>query len=141
MRIFRLFLLIGGLFNLIMGMIFLSNRLLAALFHFALQAEQNLFFHAGVLFIPQDPLHLLLIHGFGAAAMILGASLIYSTRDPARWVAFILFDGVGRIVYATVMLVYVVRYSLLRVILLFGFFEMLLGLLYIIGCVLIAQID
>lgn len=141
MRIFRGLLVIGGIFNLFMGTIFFSNRLLTAFFHWALQTELNLFQHPTVLFVPQDPVHLLLIHGFGASAMILGASLIYSALDPLRWVAFILFDGVGRIVYGTIMLVYVMHYSLLRLILIFGVFEMLLGLVYLIGCLRIARTD
>jgi hypothetical protein len=139
MRAFRLLLIIGGLFNLIMGTVFFSNRMLAAFFHATLRIESSVFQRTAVLFVPQDPVHLLLIHGFGAGALILGATLIYIARDPARWIAFILFDGVGRLVYATVMLTYVFRFSLPRVIGVFGLFEMFLGLSYVIGCFLLAR--
>ena len=131
--------MIGGIFNLLMGTIFLSTRMIAAFFHAALRAELSLFQHSAVLFVPQDPVHLLLIHGFGAAAMILGATLIYSSRDPSRWVAFILFDGIGRLIYGTVMITYVSYFSLPRVILIFGFFELSIGLFYVMACFLVPR--
>src|ERR1043166_8041108 len=124
MRVFRFLLVLGGIFNLLMGTIFFSNRTLAAFLRGALQAETRIFQRSAVLVMPQDPVHLLLIHGFGAAAMILGATLIYSARDPLRWIAFILFDAVGRIIYASTMIFYVSRFALPLVILVFGLFEM-----------------
>lgn len=134
MRALRIFLVLGGIFNVLMGTIFYSNRLLAAFFHAALRLELNLFHHSAVLFVPQDPVHLLLIHGFGAGALILGATLIFSARDPLRWIAFILFDGVGRVIYGLVMMLYVSRFSLPRVIVLFGGFELMMGLIYVLSC-------
>jgi hypothetical protein len=139
MRLFRWLLVIGGIFNLIMGTIFLSTRMIAAFFHAALQAELTFFHHTAVLFVPQDPVHLLLVHGFGAAAMILGATLIYSARDPSRWIAFVLFDGIGRLIYGIVMITYVNFFSLPRVILIFGFFELSVGLFYVASCFLVTR--
>jgi len=98
-------LILGGTFNFVMGLIFFSNRLLEGFFHFALRAEAALFSRTGNLVMPQDPAHLLLIHGFGAAAMILGVTLVWSARDPGRFLPFILIDGVGRFFFGTMMLV------------------------------------
>ena len=116
-----------------MGLIFINDRFLAAFLQLALRAEFAIFSRPGLLFFPQDPVHLMLIHGFGAAALILGATLIYSFRDPIHYIAFILFDGVGRILYGTLMIIYVIRYSLLLVILCFGIFELSLGIAYVTG--------
>jgi len=139
MRLFRFFLITGGIFNLAMGTIFFSTRMIAAFFHAALNAELMFFHHPAVLSVPQDPVQLLLIHGFGAAAMILGATLIYCARDPSRWIAFILFDGVGRVIYAIVMITYVSFFSLPHVILVFGFFELSVGVFYVASCFLIPR--
>ena len=85
-------LILGGLFNFVMGFVFFSNELMEQFFHIALRLETMLFSQSGVLVMPQDELHLLLIHGFGAAAMILGATLIYSVRDAVRIRIFYSFD-------------------------------------------------
>ncbi len=119
-----------------MGLIFFNDRLLAGFLQLALRAEYTLFSRSGLLFFPQDPVHLMLIHGFGAAALILGATLIYSYRDPLHYIAFILFDGVGRVLYGALMIIYVIRYALLLVILSFGVFELSLGIAYITASVL-----
>jgi len=124
-------LILGGTFNFVMGLIFFSNRLLEGFFHFALRAEAALFSRTGNLVMPQDPAHLLLIHGFGAAAMILGVTLVWSARDPGRFLPFILIDGVGRFFFGTMMLVYVFRYQLVRMIAVFGVVELAFALLYV----------
>jgi hypothetical protein len=139
MRIFRSLLLIGGLFNFAMGLIFFNDRFLAAFLQLALRAEFTIFSRPGLVFFPQDPVHRMLIHGFGAAALILGATLIYAYRDPLHYIAFILFDGVGRILYGTLMIIYAIRYSLLLVILSFGIFELSLGIAYVTAAVLSAR--
>ncbi|HJZ11829.1 MAG TPA: hypothetical protein VJ521_06755 [Acidobacteriota bacterium] len=124
-------LILGGLFNFVMGFVFFSNELMEQFFHIALRLETMLFSQSGVLVMPQDELHLLLIHGFGAAAMILGATLIYSARDAVRFLPFIFIDGIGRFVFGTLMLVYVFRYQLPRVIVLFAFLELAFAMFYI----------
>jgi hypothetical protein len=124
-------LVLGGVFNLLMGLIFFSTDLTKQFFHLASGWEAALFSRTALLAVPQDPLHLLLIHGFGAAAIILGATLIYSAQNPAGYRAFILIDGIGRFVFGTMMLTYVFRYQLPRVILLFGLVELTFALIYI----------
>lgn len=125
-------LLLGGIFNFVMGLIFFSNRFVGAFLQTAVRLESSLFGRTAVMFVPQDPVHLLLIHGFGAAAMILGATLILSFRDPVRYLMFILLDGFGRVLFGSMMMLYVVQYNLVRVIVLFAVLELFLGLLYIV---------
>ena len=125
-------LLLGGIFNFGMGLIFFSNRFVGEFLQMAIRLEASLFGRAAVMFIPQDPVHLLLIHGFGAAAMILGATLIVSFRDPVRYLMFILLDGLGRLLFGSMMMMYVFQFDLVRVILLFAILELLLGLIYVI---------
>lgn len=131
MRWIRWSLMLGGVFNFVMGCIFFSSRLLEMFFHAALKAEESLFGHVALLPFPSHPLHLLLIHGFGAAAMILGATLIASSANPARYLPFIFFDGLGRLLFGSLMLIYVFRFSLLGVIGIFAGFELLLAVIYL----------
>jgi hypothetical protein len=122
----------GGIFNCTMGLIFFSNRLLQNFLQAALSAEQTLFHRLAFLPFPQNPVHLLLIHGFGAAAMILGATLIVSSQDPRRYLPFILFDALGRLLFGSLMVLYVLRFSLLRLILIFGILELIFGAVYLL---------
>jgi hypothetical protein len=131
--VIRLSLLVGGLFNLSMGMIFLSNNLLRWFFSASQVLEKSLFGRDVELVFPPDPLHQLLIHGFGAGVVILGVTLLYSIKNIRRLLPFILFDGVGRLLFGIVMLYYVLTFSLPRTILLFGALEISLGLIYIWG--------
>ena len=87
------------------------------------------------LSFPSDPVHRLFIHGFGAAAVILGATLLYAFRNPGPLLPFILLDGLGRLLYACVMFYYVTAFSLMRTILLFGLLELTFAVIYIWGSV------
>lgn len=125
-------LLLGGIFNFVMGLIFFSNRFVGIFLQSAIRLEASLFGRTAVMFVPQDPVHMMLIHGFGAAAMILGATLMVSFRNPVRYLMFILIDGFGRLLFGSMMVLYVFQFDLVRVILLFAILELLLGLLYVI---------
>jgi hypothetical protein len=131
MRFVRLILVLGGLFNLSMGAIFFHNSLLRDFFTDATRFEKILFKREVVLSFPIDPVHQLLIHGFGAGAMILGGTLLYSARDPRRFLPFIFLDAIGRLLYGGMMICYVLKYSLLWTILVFGVMEMIFSLTYL----------
>lgn len=131
MFLVRLFLITGGIFNLLMGAVFFNQALLSGFLRLAVRLENTLFSAPAVISIPEDPIHLLLIHGFGAAAMILGATLIYSSSDPAAFLAFIFFDGIGRLLFGSLMFWYVYLFHLMKVILLFGVVELSFALLYL----------
>jgi hypothetical protein len=133
MNFLRLSLYLGGLFNLSMGCIFLSNRILEWFLLSAKAFEKNIFGREVLLTLPSDPLHQLLIHGFGAGVLILGATLLYSAKDPERLKSFIFFDGAGRLLFSLVMFYYVLTFSLARTILIFGMVEFLFALIYIWG--------
>ena len=133
MPLLKLSLYLGGLFNLSMGCIFLSNRLLEWFFLSAKSFEQNIFGKEVLLTFPSDPVHQLLIHGFGAGVVILGATLVYSAKNPGRFRSFIFFDGAGRLLFSLLMFYYVLTFSLARTILIFGMVEFLFGLIYIWG--------
>jgi hypothetical protein len=125
-------LILGGIFNLLMGLVFFSNSLLAAFFRAATRAEALLFSQTVVVAFPTDPLHQLLIHGFGASVMILGAVLIWSASDPERFLPFIFVDGLGRLFFGMLMLVYVFRFHLLRTIIFFAMLELTFAVLYLL---------
>lgn len=131
MNALKWLLILGGLFNLIMGGIFFNNFLLSGFFRFASGLEGSMFGNAAVLLFPGDPVHQLLIHGFGAAAMILGAALLYSSRDPIRMLPFIFIDGVGRLLFGALMLTYFFRFDLMHIILLFAALELAFAVAYI----------
>ena len=131
MKFARRILIAGGLFNAVMGLFFFNEELLRLFFRFALSVEETVFRHPAMLPFPQNPTHLLLIHGFGAAALILGATLIYSSRYPVRFLPFIFLDGLGRLLYGSLMVVSVLRYSLMWLILAFGIIELLFALSYL----------
>jgi hypothetical protein len=133
MRLLKLSLYLGSLFNLSMGCIFLSNRLLEWFLLSAKDIEKNIFGKEVLLTFPSDPLHQLLIHGFGAGVVILGATLLYSAKDPGRFRPFIFFDGAGRLLFSLLMFYYVLTFSLARTILIFGMVEFLFALIYIWG--------
>ena len=116
-----------------MGFIFLSNALLRNFFLWAESLETRLFQVAIPLSFPFDPVHRLLIHGFGAAAVILGATLLYSAKNPFPLRPFILLDGLGRLLFASMMFYYVLAYSLMRTIFLFGLLEFAFAVIYIWG--------
>ena len=131
MQLVRWALVLGGMFNCTMGTFFFSDALLHRFFQFARATELTLFSRSATLVFPSDPVHLLLIHGFGAAAWILGATLVYSARDPVRYLVFILFDGMGRLVFGSLMVIYVFRFSLMATILVFGLIELAFGIAYL----------
>ena len=133
MRFLRLTLILGGLFNVMMGIIFLSTRLLKAFFSSAEQMEKVLFNSDIVLNFPADPLHLLLIHGFGAGVVILGVTLLYAVRNPRPLIPFIVIDGIGRLVFSGILFYYIWEFSLLKTLLLFGSLELALAIAYIWG--------
>jgi hypothetical protein len=137
MRAVRSALVLGGLFNAVMGSFFFSDSLLAKFLNFARTTELTLFSRHANLAFPSDPVHLLLIHGFGAAALILGATLVYSARNPMQYVMFIFFDGIGRLMFGVLMVVYVFRYSLLATILVFALIELTFAAVYL-GFVLLS---
>gem|GEM_PF-5910143 len=107
-----------------MGVIFFDNSLLRWFFSASEWLEKIIFNREAHLVFPIDPMHQLLIHGFGAGVIILGATLVYSYRDPGRFLPFILLDALGRILYGATMVYYVIEYSLLNTILLFGLIEL-----------------
>lgn len=127
-------LFLGGIFNFVMGLIFLTDRLLAGFLIAASRMELSIFQREAVLNFPGDPVHLLLIHGFGAAALILGATLLYCSRYPERFLPFIFLDGLGRVLYGSIMVFYVIEYSLPYTILLFGGMELLFAISYLLIC-------
>ena len=131
MRFVRLTLLLGGLFNLTMGAIFFHNSLLSCFFSTTEAMERALWGKQAILIFPADPMHQLLIHGFGAGVMILGATLICSVRDPRRFLPFILLDGLGRLLYGATMIYYVLEYSLLKTIFAFGLIELAFAVSYL----------
>src|SRR5262245_56327886 len=124
-------LFLGGVFNFLMGLVFLTDRLLAGFLLLATRIEKTLFSREIVLGFPQDPVHLLLIHGFGAAALILGATLIYCSKNPRPFLAFIFLDGLGRLLYGGIMVDYVYEYSLPYTVLIFGGIELLFAFCYL----------
>ncbi|HSP07004.1 MAG TPA: hypothetical protein VLR94_07485 [Acidobacteriota bacterium] len=131
MKFARSVLIAGGIFNSVMGLFFFNNVLLQFFLGLALQAEEAIFRHSAVIPFPQNPVHLLLIHGFGAAALILGAMLIYSARDPLRYLPFVFIDGLGRLLYGSLMVTYVLRYSLMWIMLVFALVELFFALVYL----------
>ena len=114
-----------------MGLIFLSNSLLERFFMWATAFEKSVFGSEMVLKLPEEPVHQLFIHGFGAGVVILGVTLLYGARNPRPLREFILFDGLGRVLFGLIMFYYVLNYSLMRTILMFGVIEMTLGLIYV----------
>jgi hypothetical protein len=132
MKFARRVLIAGGIFNTVMGLFFFSNELLEIFFRLAIYLESTVFRHAAMLPMPQNPAHLLLIHGFGAGALILGAMLIYSARDPQRYLPFICIDGLGRLLYGSLMVIYVFKYSLLWLMLSLAGIELFFAFAYII---------
>lgn len=138
-RWIRFLLQFGGWFNIILGLVFFNNQLLAAFLKFALWLENSLFSRTGILVFPQNPVHQLLIHGFGAAAIIIGASLLVSANEPRRYLPFIFIDALGRLLYGTMMMLYAFRYSLPYVILIFAAIELLFAVLYLILCWKLAE--
>jgi hypothetical protein len=133
-RWIRWLLQFGGWFNIVFGFVFFNNQLLAAFFRFALWLENSLFSRSGILPFPQNPIHQLLIHGFGAAAIIIGASLLVSASEPRRYLPFIFIDALGRLLYGAMMVLYVLHYSLPYVILIFAAIELSFAILYLILC-------
>jgi hypothetical protein len=114
-----------------MGAIFFTNSLLRDFFSAATRFEKAFFGRVAVLSFPNDPVHQLLIHGFGAGALILGGTLLYSARDPRRFLPFIFLDAIGRLFYGATMIYYVLEYSLLWTILIFGIVELCFSLTYL----------
>jgi hypothetical protein len=133
-RWIRWLLQLGGWFNIVLGFVFFNNQLLAAFFRFSLWLENALFSRSGILPFPQNPIHQLLIHGFGAAAIIIGASLLVSASEPRRYLPFIFIDALGRLLYGAMMVLYVLHYSLPYVILIFAAIELSFAILYLILC-------
>ncbi len=129
----------GGWFNIILGFVFFNNQLLAAFFRFALWLENLFFSRTAILTLPQNPVHQLLIHGFGAAAIIIGASLLVSASEPRRYLPFIFIDSLGRLLYGAMMVIYVFRYSLPYAILIFAVIELSFAFLYLILCWKLAE--
>jgi len=107
-----------------MGIIFFQNSLLQWFFQITCSMERLFFGKNVILSMPADPLHQLLIHGFGAGVIILGATLIYSYSDPKRFLPFIFFDGLGRLIYGMTMIYFVLTYGLVRMVLVFGLVEL-----------------
>lgn len=114
-----------------MGAIFFQNSLLKWFFQATGSMEMMFFGNNVNLAFPADPLHQLLIHGFGAGVMILGVTLLYSSRDPKRFLPFIFFDGLGRLIYGATMVYSVCTYGLVRMVLVFGFIELSFAATYL----------
>lgn len=131
MKFIRWSLRAGGIFNLVMGLVLFSNDLLGAFFRLAMRLEASLFSNVFILVFPENPVHQLLIHGFGAAALILGALLIYSARDPRQYLPVIFVDGLGRLIYGNLMVIYVLRFHLMSTMLFFAGIELAFALIYI----------
>lgn len=117
-----------------MGIVFLLDPLLAGFFSLASRLEITLFHHLGSIAFPTDPTIRMLIHGFGVGALILGITLIYSARDPLRYWFFILVDGLGRLLYGSLMVAAVQQYALPHIILVFSALELFFALSYIGIC-------
>lgn len=130
----RALLILGGVFNCVMGGIFFSDRLLRLFFELSARADSALFSSGGGgrLVFPQDPVHLMFIHGFGSAALILGAVLIAASRDIPRYLPFIFIDALGRLLYGSTMVYYVFRYSLMHLILAFACLELFFAIAYLV---------
>ncbi len=120
-------------------MIFISNSLLRSFFESAMRIEQSLFSRSVILVFPSDPMHQLLIHGFGAGVLILGATLIYSAKEPQKLISFVFLDGLGRLVFGCMMVYYVRVYDLMNTILLFGIVELMFACLYLWGSRVISR--
>ena len=131
MRAIKLSLLLGGLFNISMGAIFFQTSRLEWFFHATSILEKNFFGREVNLILPTDPMHLLLIHGFGAGVIILGATLLYSSVHPRRFLPFILFDALGRMMYGATMVYSVFQYDLARMVFVFGVVELIFAILYL----------
>ena len=132
MRVIKAGLLLGGLFNLTMGAVFFNNALLRSFFDTTVSLEKLFFGSVATLTFPSDPMHQLLIHGFGAGVMILGATLTYSARDPHRFLPFILLDGLGRLLYGITMVYSVLHFGLVRMISVFGLIELSFAVTYLL---------
>jgi len=122
-----------------MGIIFLLDPLLSGFLGMAPRLESALFHRLGSIAFPVDPMIRMLIHGFGCGALILGITLIYSARDPLRYRFFILVDGLGRLVYGSLMVAAVLQYSLLYIIFVFAALELFFALSYIGICLKLTE--
>lgn len=131
LRLIRWLLILGGVFNTVMGFVFFTDSFLQSFLELASRLEWQIFSNSLSIPFPADPYHRMLIHGFGAAAMILGVTLIYSAREPACYLVFILIDGLGRVLFGSLMITYVLEYSLMKVILVFALLELAFALSYL----------
>lgn len=114
-----------------MGAIFFQNSLLKWFFEVTSRMEHTFFGNDAVLTFPTDPMHQLLIHGFGAGVIILGATLVYSYKQPERFLPFIFFDSLGRLLYGATMVYFVFTYDLARMVLVFGLIELSFAISYL----------
>lgn len=82
--------------------------------------------------IPKDPLNALFINTAGIDLVLIGAIVIVVSKNPLRNRTIILFNGIGRLLFALIIAYYVFTADLIRIVIVFGLIDVLIsiGFLY-----------
>lgn len=82
--------------------------------------------------LPANPMHSVLINTAGIDLVLIGAIVLAVSNKPFNNRSIILFNGLGRLLFATVITYYVIAENVIRIIIIFGLIDVIIsfGFLY-----------
>ena len=81
--------------------------------------------------LPEDGLSQLLINTAGIDLVLIGSFIIVSSADPVKFRMIPLLNAIGRTLFASVVVYYVVVYGILRFVLIIGVIDVMISIGYI----------
>jgi len=77
--------------------------------------------------LPQDGLSQLLINTAGIDLVLVGAIVIVSALDPKKYRIIPLLNAIGRTIFATIVVYYVISYDVVQLVLVIGLIDLLIS--------------
>jgi ABC-type Fe3+-siderophore transport system permease subunit len=82
--------------------------------------------------IPENPIHALFINTAGIDLVLIGVIVLVVSKNPLKNRKIILFNGLGRILFAFVILYYVLVADVIRIIMVFGVIDVFISIGFLI---------
>jgi hypothetical protein len=129
---FSLLLRFSGVFNIVSAFMLIFPIAYEAYLKFFNYLNLALNLGGKPVTIPENPLHALFINTAGIDLVLIGVIVLVVSKNPLKNRKIILFNGLGRILFAFVILYYVLVADVIRIIMVFGVIDVFISIGFLI---------
>jgi hypothetical protein len=140
-RHFRHLLVFSGIFNILLASPLTLPGVADSYLFFLSDLNFSLHLGGTPYVRPLHPAHSLLINTAGIDLVLIGSMVLYAAVDPAGRRGVVLLNAIGRLLFASVMLYYVLAMNLMRLVLVVGFIDVAISIGIIVFLALLGKLE